>query len=138
MWCYRRNMFGESDTDNGTLADYFVADETFLYQIPEAMSSENAAPMQCAGATTYAALADKVNGGDRVGILGIGGLGHLAIQFAAKLGATVVVLSSSRSKETEARSFGAHEFYLMDELESITAPLDILLITGSAFPPFDK
>lgn len=131
-------MFGESDTDNGTLADYFVADETFLYKIPNGMSSEDAAPMQCAGATVYCALADKVNGGDRIGIMGIGGLGHLAIQFAMKLGVTVVVISHSRNKEAEAKGFGAHEFYLNDELENMPAPLDFLLLTGSGFPPFEK
>jgi D-arabinose 1-dehydrogenase-like Zn-dependent alcohol dehydrogenase len=131
-------MFSESDTENGTIADYFVADETFLFKIPPSMSSKDAAPLQCAGATTYAALVDKVSGGDRVGILGIGGLGHLAIQFASKLGGTVVVVSSSRNKEAEAKAFGADEFFVFEELDKITAPLDILLITGSAFPPFER
>jgi D-arabinose 1-dehydrogenase-like Zn-dependent alcohol dehydrogenase len=131
-------MYGESDTDNGTFSNYFIANETFLYKIPESMSSEDAAPMQCAGATTYAALADKVNGGDRVGIIGIGGLGHLVIQFASKRGATVVAISYSRNKEADARAFGAHESFLLDELEDMAAPLEVLLLTGSEFPPFEK
>ncbi|KAF2730517.1 NAD(P)-binding protein [Polyplosphaeria fusca] len=102
------------------------------------MSSEEAAPLQCAGATTYSALVDSLNSGDRVSILGIGGLGHLAIQFASKLGATVVVISSSRSKEGETKSFGAHEFYLMDKVDKMPALVDVLVITGSGMPPFDK
>jgi D-arabinose 1-dehydrogenase-like Zn-dependent alcohol dehydrogenase len=138
MWCYSRTMYGESDTDNGTFSNYFIANETFLYKIPKSMSSEDATPIQFARATTYSALADKVNGGDCVGIVGIGGLGHLAIQFASNLGATVVAISYSRNKEADARAFGAHEFFLLDELENMRFPLDILLLTGSEFPLFEK
>jgi D-arabinose 1-dehydrogenase-like Zn-dependent alcohol dehydrogenase len=62
------------------------------------MSSSDATPLQCAGATVYSALIDVAKPGTRVGVLGIGGLGHLAIQFAAKLGAEVVVFSRKRRK----------------------------------------
>ncbi|KAF2095085.1 GroES-like protein [Rhizodiscina lignyota] len=137
-WCYTRDMYGESNTDNGTLSDHFIAEETYLYKIPDNMPSEEAAPLQCAGATVYKALVDHIRSGDRVGIQGIGGLGHLAIQFAAKLGATVVVLSTTRSKEQEAKDFGAHEFYLMDEVEKLSAPIDLLILTGSRFPDFER
>ena len=80
----------------------------------------------------------KAGAGDRVGILGIGGLGHLAIQFACKLGAETVVFSTSSSKEMEAREFGASEFYLLDELEKVSKPVDLLLFAGSTHPDWSK
>lgn len=112
--------------------------ETFLHKIPEAMASADAAPLQCAGATTYNALVQVVKSGDRVGILGIGGLGHLAIQFANKLGHEVVVFSTSKSKEGEARQLGASEFYTFDELEKLTKPVHTLVLTGSKYPDWKK
>lgn len=104
-----------SSTDIGT--------ETFLHKIPENISSEHASPLQCAGATVYSALIKTVKPGDRVGIVGIGGLGHLAIQFSAKLGYETVVFSTSAAKEAEARSFGAEEFYLLSEVEKVAKPV---------------
>ena len=100
------------------------------------MSSADAAPLQCAGATVYSALINVLKPGDRVGILGIGGLGHLAIQFASKLGADVVVFSTTSKKEAEAKAFGANEFYLLSEPEKVKEPIDILVLTGSVYPNF--
>lgn len=87
------------------------------------MSSEHAAPLQCAGATVYNALTSVLKPGDRVGIIGIGGLGHLAIQFSAKLGHDTVVFSTTEKKEEEARGFGATEFYLLSEAEKVVKPV---------------
>lgn len=70
--------------------------------------------------------------------MGIGGLGHLAIQFANKLGAEVVVFSTTASKEEEAKKFGAREFYLLNEPEKIKVPVDVLLLTGAQHPDFSK
>jgi D-arabinose 1-dehydrogenase-like Zn-dependent alcohol dehydrogenase len=98
------------------------------------MLSEHAAPLQCAGSTVYSALIGSAKPGDRVGIIGIGGLGHLAIQFSAKMGYETVVLSTSANKEAEARSFGASEFYLLSEPEKITKPINVLIVTGSRYP----
>ena len=75
-----------------------------------------------------------VKPGDRVGILGIGGPGHLAIHFASKLGTEVVVFSTSRGKEDEARQLGASEFYLLDELEKLLKPVHTLVVAGSKYP----
>jgi D-arabinose 1-dehydrogenase-like Zn-dependent alcohol dehydrogenase len=138
IWCYERTVFGEKDYNNGTFGDYYIGKETFLHRIPDELSSEDAAPLMCAGATTYSALVDVCKPGDRVGIIGIGGLGHLAIQFAAKLGAEVVVWSTTSAKEKEAREFGASEFYLLSELEKIVKPVDILVIAGSKYPDWSK
>lgn len=138
IWCNDRLIYGEGDINNGTFSTYFVADETYLHHIPDAIPSELAAPLQCAGATTYGALRDVVKPGDRVGVVGIGGLGHLAIQYAAKLGAEVVVFSSSSTKETEARSFGATEFILLNEPERITRPVDVLVLSGAKYPEWSR
>lgn len=102
------------------------------------MTSKDAAPLQCAGATVYGGMFGIVKPGDRVGVIGIGGLGHLAIQFANKLGAQVVVFSSTPAKEEEAKAFGAKEFYLISEPEKIKEPIDILVLTGSSYPDFTK
>jgi D-arabinose 1-dehydrogenase-like Zn-dependent alcohol dehydrogenase len=110
IWCSERTIFGESDGDNGTFSDYYVGRETYVHKIPESIASEHAAPLQCAGATVYSALVDVVKPAQRVGIIGIGGLGHLAIQFAFKMGAEVAVFSRTADKEEEAREFGADEF----------------------------
>lgn len=80
----------------------------------------------------------KAGAAERVGIVGIGGLGHLAIQFASKLGAETVVFSTSAAKEMEAREFGASEFYLLDELEKVAKPVDLLLVTGTVHPDWTK
>jgi D-arabinose 1-dehydrogenase-like Zn-dependent alcohol dehydrogenase len=138
IFCYERSIYGEKDFDNGTFGDYYVGKETYLHKIPDGLASEHAAPLQCAGATVYSALVETIKSTDRVGIVGIGGLGHLAIQFAAKMGAEVVVLSTSKSKEEEARSFGASEFHLLSELESIKAPINVLIIAGSKYPDWSK
>ena len=123
-----------SDTD--TSSD--VGLETYVHKIPDNLPSELAAPLQCAGATTYSAIVQSVKPGDRVGILGIGGLGHLAIQFSAKLGHETIVFSSSANKEAEAKSFGASEFYLLSEPEKIQKPIDVLIVAGSKHPDWSK
>lgn len=140
MWCYERDIYLESDKTrlSGTFADYYIGVETFLHKIPDSIASEHAAPLQCAGATVYSALIDNVKPGHRVGVVGIGGLGHLAIQFAAKLGCEVVVFSTTQAKEKEARAFGASEFYLTAEPSKITKPVDVLLIAGSVYPDWEK
>lgn len=140
MWCYDRDIFMESDKsrNSGTIADYYIGVETFLHKIPEALSSEHAAPLQCAGATVYSALVDNVKPGQRVGVVGIGGLGHLAIQFAAKMGSEVVVFSSTVEKEQEARDLGASEFYLLQDPSKVKIPVDVLIVAGSVFPAWEK
>jgi D-arabinose 1-dehydrogenase-like Zn-dependent alcohol dehydrogenase len=139
IWCYSRVIYSEGGFDNGTFGDYYIGKESFVHKIPANMLSEHAAPLQCAGATVYNALVDVIKGpAQRVGIVGIGGLGHLAIQFAAKMGAEVVVFSTSADKEKEAREFGASEFVLLGELEKLGAPVNVLIVAGSKYPDWDK
>ncbi|KAH8898553.1 alcohol dehydrogenase [Thozetella sp. PMI_491] len=137
--CPERKMFGWADLDEGSFGSHVVWDADILARIPDGMELKHAAPLMCAGATVWTALTRYgLKTGDRVGIQGIGGLGHLAIQFAAKLGHEVVVLSSSESKREEAMKLGATEFYIMDE--SLTLPLekriDQLLVCGSGNPNY--
>ncbi|KAE9366654.1 GroES-like protein [Stipitochalara longipes BDJ] len=138
IWCYERVIFGEGDYDNGTFSPYYIGRETYVHKIPEGIPSEFAAPLQCAGATVYGAMAGTVKPSQRVGIIGIGGLGHLAIQFASKLGASVVVFSHSANKEAEARSFGAEEFYPLDDISKMATPVDVLILTANRYPDWNK
>ncbi|KAL7920446.1 GroES-like protein [Trichoderma austrokoningii] len=139
IYCYDRIVLAEGDYDNGTFSQFYIGKETFLYKIPDNIPSEYAAPLQCAGVTVYTALRETVEPGMRVGIYGIGGLGHLAIQFAAKMGTEVVVYSTSADKEQEARAWGASEFHLVSTMyETIKAPIDVLVITGSYYPDFER
>lgn len=128
----------QGDYANGTFADYYVGKESYLHKIPDSIPSEYAAPLQCAGSTVYTALSKNVTSKSRVGIIGIGGLGHLAIQFAAKMGAEVAVFSTKADKEAEARSFGATEFYLLGETDKVKAPLDVLILAASKSPDWSK
>ena len=81
---------------------------------------------------------EGLKAGDRVGVIGIGGLGHLAIQFASKLGYETVVFSSTESKRAEALKFGATEFHAvpagLKEFSKDIKPIDHLLITTSTTP----
>ncbi|KFZ25252.1 hypothetical protein V502_00266 [Pseudogymnoascus sp. VKM F-4520 (FW-2644)] len=138
IWCLDRNIFLFADFNTGTFSDYYIGLDKFIYHIPDSIASEHAAPLQCAGATVYSALVDNLEPGDRVGIVGMGGLGHLAVQFANKLGAETVVFSTSRNKEAEARGFGASEFVLLSELEKVQKPVDVVLIAGSQYPDWSK
>jgi D-arabinose 1-dehydrogenase-like Zn-dependent alcohol dehydrogenase len=91
----------------------------------------------CAGLTVYPPLIQYgVKPDDRVGIIGIGGLGHLAISFAAKLGAEVVVFSGSENKREEAMKLGAKEFWVTKDLKEKRPEkgLDFLMTTGSGHP----
>ncbi|KAK7960321.1 hypothetical protein PG988_011535 [Apiospora saccharicola] len=89
----------------GSVSTNGVWREAFLHRIPDGMSDEIAAPLQCSGATTFTAL-QGVQPTDTVGIMGIGGLGHLAIQFAAKMGCRVVVFSGTEAKKEQALALG--------------------------------
>ena len=98
-------------TVDGGYAEYMVARTSALVRVPDELSSVDAAPLLCAGATTFSALKDSgATGGDVVAIHGIGGLGHLAIQYANRLGFTTVALSRGPGKESLARGLGAHVY----------------------------
>ncbi|KAI9634671.1 chaperonin 10-like protein [Dioszegia hungarica] len=90
--------------------------DRFVFAIPEEIKSEEAGPLMCAGLTVYSPLKRNGTGpGKTVGIVGIGGLGHLAIQFAHAMGAKVIVFSHSANKKDDALKLGADEFVLSGE-----------------------
>jgi D-arabinose 1-dehydrogenase-like Zn-dependent alcohol dehydrogenase len=110
-------------------------------KLPAGLESEYAAPLMCGGATVWGALTSHhLKPGDRVGIQGIGGLGHMAIQFASALGCDVVVLSSNLSKKDEALSLGAKEFHVTegDAPREPIKKLNRLMCCGSAHPDLSK
>jgi propanol-preferring alcohol dehydrogenase len=104
---------------DGGYAEYAVARATALVSIPRELSSVDAAPLLCAGATTFSALKHSgAVGGDTVAIHGIGGLGHLAIQYANRLGLKTVALSRGREKESLAHRLGAHVYIDTDSSDA--------------------
>jgi len=117
---------------HGGFADAIRVDASFAFPIPDEIPSAEAAPLLCAGLTVYAPLA-RTTPEMRIGIAGIGGLGHLAIQFAARRGNHVTVLSTTAGKEADARALGAHDFVVANDPASLARAagrLDFLLITS--------
>eukprot|EP00026_Physarum_polycephalum_P012772 Phypoly_transcript_13102.p1 GENE.Phypoly_transcript_13102~~Phypoly_transcript_13102.p1 ORF type:complete len:358 (+),score=50.77 Phypoly_transcript_13102:69-1076(+) len=105
---------------NGGFAEFVRMQAAFVHPLPENLPNEYAASLMCAGATSFAALTQAgVQPGHRVAILGIGGLGHLAIKMAKAMGCEVAAISTSKSKEKEAREFGAQHFIVSSEPEEI-------------------
>jgi len=140
MFCPERAIYGFADHDQGAFASHAVWKAAFLFHIPDVISSSDAAPLMCAGATVFNVMyLHNIRPTDRVGVIGIGGLGHLAIQFAARMGCEVVVFSGTESKREEAKSLGATEFYVTkgaSKLE-VKKPIKHLIITTSQFPDWN-
>jgi uncharacterized zinc-type alcohol dehydrogenase-like protein len=120
----------------GGYSNVIVTDESFVLLISERLPLEAVAPLLCAGITTYSPLRHwKVSKGHKVGVLGLGGLGHMAVKFAASFGAEVTMLSTSASKEADARRLGAHKFALTkdpEQVKGLTDYFDFIVDTVSA------
>ncbi|EEY56078.1 mannitol dehydrogenase, putative [Phytophthora infestans T30-4] len=121
----------------GGYAEYVRVLSPYAFKIPESIPSDAAAPLLCAGTTVFTPFKEAgLKAGDRVGIVGIGGLGHLAIQFAKAMGAeAVVAFSRSSNKEKEVLDLGADEFVNYSDPEQAKAAedsVDILLVTADA------
>ena len=113
-------------TYDGGYQEYMVAEQEALALIPDDLSSAEAAPLLCAGITTYNALRNSgARGGDVVAVQGVGGLGHLAVQFAQKLGYKTVALSGGKDKQTLADKLGAH-YYIDTNSENAAEALQKL------------
>ena len=129
----------------GGFGKYVIINEMFTHRIPEKMSSEEAAPLQCAGATVFSPfLKYGILPIHRVGIIGIGGLGHLALQVARAWGCHVTAFSTRQEKAEEAKSFGAHEVLVtkLPEGQSFVPQnenekFDFILCTVSGQLPWD-
>lgn len=120
----------------GGYSNNIVVHEDFVLHISDKLSLSAVAPLLCAGITTYSPLRHwKVGKGHKLAVLGLGGLGHMAVKFGVSFGAEVTVLSSSADKEEAAKALGAHHFVLTSNDEQIKAAkgsFDFILDTVSA------
>ena len=134
LWTYGPDA--EGNPTAGGYAQGFTVREDFACRIPDSIPFETAAPLMCAGITTYSPLRRWGSGpGRKVAVVGMGGLGHMAVQIAAAMGAEVSVISHGRSKEADGLRFGASHYYATSEdgtLESLRASFDLIICTVSA------
>ncbi|MFI5234531.1 MAG: NAD(P)-dependent alcohol dehydrogenase [Gemmatimonadales bacterium] len=130
-----REQDGKTPTFGG-YSSQIVVDEKYVLVIPPTLPAANAAPLLCAGITTWSPLRHfGVGPGQRVGIVGLGGLGHMGVKFAAAFGADVTVFSSSKAKETDAKRLGAQSFVVTKDPRAVKAlanKYDFILDTVSA------
>ena len=132
--------YGSVDRDGtitqGGYSTHVVVDQDFVLRIPEALPYESVAPLLCAGITTYSPLAHwKVGAGSKVAVVGMGGLGHLAVKIATAMGAEVTVLSQSLSKQEDGKRFGATHYYATSDASTFTTlanTFDLIINTVSA------
>lgn len=126
--------------NNGGFQAVMRAPADFAYKIPDAMDSADAAPLLCAGVTVYAPLRKYIKvPGMKVAVLGVGGLGHLALQFAAAMGAEVTAIDIFPEKEGEAKGFGAHRFLEFNTaMAQCGSSFDLVLNCASARVDFAK
>jgi len=119
----------------GAFGEYVRIQAEFAIPIPEPLETTFAAPLLCAGVTVFAPMREHhLTGGDRVGIVGIGGLGHLALQFANKLGCEVYAFSSTPDKADFCKQLGAHHYINMknpDDVKSAANKLKLIILTSS-------
>ena len=106
----------------GGYSDVIVVDESFVLRIPDGLDPAAAAPLLCAGITTYSPLRRwRVQPGQKVGIVGLGGLGHMAVKLARAMGAHVVLFTTSPNKREDALALGAHEVVVSKDKEAMAA-----------------
>ncbi|MGZ8492053.1 MAG: NAD(P)-dependent alcohol dehydrogenase, partial [Gemmatirosa sp.] len=143
QYCERGNTqtYGgiEKETGRPTQGGYsseVVVDERFVLRIPDGMDLASAAPLLCAGITTYSPLREwKVGPGSRVGVVGLGGLGHMAVKLAKAMGAHVALFTTSPNKAEDAHRLGASEVIISRDKDAMKAArnsLDVILDTVSA------
>jgi alcohol dehydrogenase (NADP+) len=120
----------------GGYSDTVVVDEHFVLHVPPTLDPAGAAPLLCAGITTYSPLRHwGVSAGKKVGIVGLGGLGHMGVKFARAFGAHVVVFTTSPAKKEDALRLGAHEVVVSrdaNEMQKHAGSFDFILDTVSA------
>jgi len=117
----------------GGYSNNIVVTEHFAIRIPETLDLKHAAPLLCAGITTYSPLMKaKIRRGDKIGVVGIGGLGHLAIKLAVEKGAEVYAFTTSPSKVNDIKQFGAKEIVVVDNIDKLNpykGKLDFMIST---------
>ncbi|WP_348790204.1 NAD(P)-dependent alcohol dehydrogenase [Leifsonia sp. NPDC080035] len=141
-YCLNGNTqtYGSVDRDGtitqGGYSTHVVVNEDFVLRLPEEIPYEAAAPLLCAGITTYSPLAHWNAGpGKKVAVVGLGGLGHLAVKLAAAMGADVTVLSQTLSKKEDGLRFGAKDYYATSDpatFDQLANRFDLIINTVSA------
>jgi len=120
----------------GGYSKQIVVREEFVVKVSDKLPLEAVAPLLCAGITTYSPLRHwKIGEGHKVAVVGLGGLGHMAVKFAVAFGAEVTMLSTSPSKQEDARRLGAHKFALTkdpEQMKQLTGYFDFIIDTVSA------
>jgi uncharacterized zinc-type alcohol dehydrogenase-like protein len=126
----------------GGYSTQIVADENYVLHIPDGIPLDSAAPLLCAGITTYSPLRHWGAGpGKRVAVIGMGGLGHMAVQIAHAMGAHVTVLSRTLAKQDEGLALGADEYFATEDpaaLKALRNTFDLIINTVSADIPVDR
>jgi uncharacterized zinc-type alcohol dehydrogenase-like protein len=135
-WTYNsRERDGKTPTYGG-YSTRIVADEQYTLRVSPKLPLQGVAPLLCAGITTYSPLRHwKVGKRQKVGVLGLGGLGHMAVKLAVSFGAEVTVFSTSASKQADAKRLGAHQFALTTQagtMKSLSKRFDFILDTIAA------
>jgi uncharacterized zinc-type alcohol dehydrogenase-like protein len=127
------NMKSTCVDDFGGFAEYVNIDDEFTFKLPEGMDPEFVAPLMCGGITVFNPFEYyKVLPSMHVGVIGMGGLGHMAVKFLAEMGCEITVFSSSVDKEAESREFGAHHFVTDVSDPKLNESIDFILSTASA------
>ena len=120
----------------GGYSNFFVINQDYAVHVPENLDLAGVAPLMCAGITLYSPLRNwKAGAGKKVGIIGLGGLGHMGVKFSVAMGADTTVFSHSPSKEADAKSMGAHHFVSTKDPQNLKdreKQYDLLLNTVSA------
>jgi uncharacterized zinc-type alcohol dehydrogenase-like protein len=141
-YTYNGTEMDRSTPTYGGYSTRIVVDERYVLRIPAGLDPAAAAPLLCAGITTYSPLRQwDCKKGDRVGVVGLGGLGHMAVKLAASMGAEVTMLSTSRSKEKDARRLGAGAFELSSDESTFTklaGRFDLVIDTISVPHAYDR
>lgn len=135
------SKYADGSVSYGGYASHARVHEHFVFKIPDSLASSTVAPMLCAGITVYSPLVRNGAGpGKKVGIIGIGGLGHFAIQFAKALGAEVYVFSRTNSKKEDALKLGADHYIATSEPDAFTAnarKLNLIIATANSAKGYD-
>ena len=124
------------EVTQGGYSKQIVVDEKYVLRVSDKLPPAEVAPLLCAGITTYSPLRHwKVGKGDKLGVVGLGGLGHMAVKLGASFGAEVTVLSTSPNKEKDARRLGAQKFALTNDpaqVKALNGYFDFIIDTVSA------
>lgn len=130
------SVLKDGTVTQGGYSNNIVVTEDFVLKIPDNIPLDKAAPLLCAGITTYSPLRHWNAGpGKKVGVLGLGGLGHMGVKLAAAMGADVTVLSHSEKKREDAKKMGAHNFLVLktpEDFQKYASTFDLIINTVSS------